>query len=292
MGTGTDNGRTRADREWEAVGVSTPLLPWPSIAADGFPFPDAVPVARLGRELSAMLVSPDPEVRDEHAFTAVTRWISEGRLDEVLEDLGDTAADRFTHPEIQARTFAPLVLRAVLTRGQAAPGTVPEAAAERWYAGFSSWFPAERDTRGWDDSLGWLHAVAHGADAAAAFARALPARRCDLLERCAHRMTAADTDYRYAHLEDARLARALTRILLTPGLTAGQATDWLRIVADALEGGGPGPVPPWASNTFATLQSLHLHLTRGLADGGVPPHAEVVAERVAALLRLPYAWLA
>lgn len=272
--------------------MSTDLVDWSSIAATDFPFPAAVPAARLGDELSAMLVSPDPEVRDEHAYTAAARWIREGHLDEVLEDLGDTAADRFTHREIQARTFAPLVLRCVLTRGQAAPGTVPETAAERWYAGFASWYPSERDTRGWDDSLGWLHAVAHGADAAAAFGQALPARRTELLDLCARRMTAEDTDYRYAQLEDARLAHALSRILLAPGLTAEQATGWLAVVTDALDGGGPGPVPPWAFNTFATLQSLHLHLTRGLADGGVPPHAPVVAARVATVLRLPYRWLA
>ncbi|TQK42712.1 uncharacterized protein DUF2785 [Streptomyces sp. SLBN-118] len=272
--------------------MSTDLVHWESIAADGFAFPDDVSASRLGDELSAMLVSPDPEVRDEHAYTAAARWIREGHLDDVLEDLGNTAADRFTHPEIQARTFAPLVLRCVLTRGHAVPGTLPEAAAERWYAGFSAWYPSERDTRGWDESLGWLHAVAHGADAASAFAEALPGRRTQLLELCARRMTAPHTDYRYEQLEDARLARALSLILLAPDLSAEQATGWLSVVADALDGGGPGPVPPWAFNTFATLQALHLHLTRGLADGGVPPHAPIVAERVAAILRLPYSWLA
>ncbi|MGW7609115.1 DUF2785 domain-containing protein [Streptomyces sp. NPDC054766] len=264
---------------------------WLSIAGDGFPFPEGVPVSRLSDELSAMLVSPDPEVRDAQAYTAAARWIGEGRLDEVLEDLGDTAADRFTHPEIQARTFAPLVLRCVLARAVAAPGAVPGAAAERWYVPFAAWYPAECDTRGWDDSLGWLHAVAHGADAAAAFAQALPGRRAELLELCARRMTAA-ADYRYVQLEDARLARAICRILLAPGLPAEQATGWLSVVAEALEGGGHGPVPPWAFNTFATLQSLHLHLTRGLAEEGVPAHAGVVAAKVAAVLRLPYHWLA
>lgn len=291
--------------------MSTDLVHWPSLAADGFPFPDGVAPARLAGELSAMLVSADPDVRDAHACTAAARWIREGHLDEVLDVLGDTAASRFTHPEVQARTFAPLVLRHVLERAVTAPGLVSEAAAERWYAAFAAWYPAERDTRGWDDALGWLHAVAHGADAAAAFAQALPARRTDLLELCARRMTAVGADYRYAQLEDARLARALTRILLAPGLTAEQATGWLTVVADALEGGGPGPVPVWAFNTFATLQALHLHLACGLADmaqgqgpgpghradqGGygpcIPPHAAAVAAHVTALLRLPYSWLA
>ncbi|MDH6108886.1 hypothetical protein P3T36_002234 [Kitasatospora sp. MAP12-15] len=285
------------------------LVDWPALAAEDFPFPGGVPLARLGDELSAMLVSPDPVVRDEHAYTAAARWIRDGQLDEILVGFGDAAATRLQHPEIQARTFAPLILRCVLTRSIAL-GTAPQP-AERWYAAFAAWFPAERDTRGRDDTLGWLHAVAHGADAAAAFAQALPARRPDLLELCAHRMTAPHADYRYAQLEDARLARAITLILLTPGpkpalspalspalapdqapdLTVDQATRWLSVLTTALEGGGPGAVPPWAFNTFATLQSLHLHLTRGLADGGIPPHAELVAARVTDLLRLPYSWL-
>ncbi|MEU0438112.1 hypothetical protein ABZ153_42370, partial [Streptomyces sp. NPDC006290] len=103
---------------------------WLSIAAEDFPFPEGVPASRLGDELSAMLVHLDPRVRDGQAYTAAARWIAEGRLDEVLEDLGDTAAGRFTHPGIQARTFAPLVLRCVLARAVAAPGAVPGAAAE------------------------------------------------------------------------------------------------------------------------------------------------------------------
>ncbi|WP_256259773.1 DUF2785 domain-containing protein (plasmid) [Streptomyces atratus] len=196
------------------------------------------------------------------------------------------------HPEVQARTFAPLVLCSVLTRGHTVPGLISKEAAERWYAELSAWYPAEHDTRGWDDSLGWLHAVAHGADATAAFAKALPHRRAELLELCALRMTSAQVDYRYAQSEDARLARALTRILQAPGLKHEQATDWLTVVAKALDGGGTGPLPIWAFNTFATLQSRHVHLTRGLADEGVPPHAEAVAARTADLLRLPYRWLA
>ncbi|MEU0788341.1 DUF2785 domain-containing protein [Streptomyces sp. NPDC006173] len=264
---------------------------WSSIAADNFSYPEGVSAQRISDELSGMLVSPDPEVRDHQAYTAAARWIGEGRLDEVLEDLGDTAVERFTHPEIQARSFAPLVLRCVLARAATVPHAVSKDSAEHWWAAFATWYPAEEDTRGWDDSLGWLHAVAHGADAAAAFAQALPARRAALLELCARRMT-APTDYRYVQLEDARVARAICRILVEPGLSAEQATDWLTVVSRAFEGGGPGPVPPWAFNSIATLQSLHLHLTRGLDEGRVPPHAAVVAANAVAILKLPYNWLA
>jgi hypothetical protein len=267
------------------------LVDWSAVAAENFAFPTGAAASRIGDELAAMLVSPDPQVRDDHAYTAAAGWIRAGHLDEVLVSMGDTAAERFTHPEVQARTFAPLVLKCVLSRSRELPGAVPEAAVLRWYAGFATWYPHEQDTRGWDDRLGWLHAVAHGADAAAAFATALPDRRTALLELCAHRMTARGTGYRYVQLEDARLAAAITRILLATGLTAGQATGWLDVVTAAFADGGPGAVPAWAFNSFATLQSLHLHLNRGLAEGGVPPHAGEVTARVAEILRLPYSWL-
>src|SRR5689334_9741989 len=106
----------------------TDLVDWPALAADGFPPPGGVPVPRLAEELAAMLVSPDPRVRDDHAYTAAARWIRAGHFDDVLTGIGDTAAGRFTHPEVQARTFAPLVLKCVLARGNEAPGLVPEAA--------------------------------------------------------------------------------------------------------------------------------------------------------------------
>jgi hypothetical protein len=97
--------------------MSADFVDWPSIAADDFPFPQAVPTTQLADELSAMLLSPDPEIRDEYAYTAAARWIREGHLDDVLEALGDTAAGRFVHPEVQARTFAPLILCTSAPRG-------------------------------------------------------------------------------------------------------------------------------------------------------------------------------
>ncbi len=33
-----------------------------------------------------------------------------------------------------------------------------------WVQAFERWYPAEADLGGYDERLGWLHAVAHGAD--------------------------------------------------------------------------------------------------------------------------------
>ncbi|MGW7202844.1 hypothetical protein [Streptomyces sp. NPDC054837] len=81
--------------------MTADLVDWSSIAASDFCYPEAVPASRLVEELSAMLVSSDPKVRDDYAYTAAARWIREGRLDAVLEVLGDRATTWFTHAEIQ-----------------------------------------------------------------------------------------------------------------------------------------------------------------------------------------------
>lgn len=94
--------------------MTTHTLDWPALA--GFPFPEGAPAGLVADELSAMLVSTDPQVRDDHAYTAAARWIREGRLDPVLEAFGDTAARRFAHPDVQTRTFAPLALRCIPER--------------------------------------------------------------------------------------------------------------------------------------------------------------------------------
>ncbi|MEU6562917.1 DUF2785 domain-containing protein [Nocardia nova] len=263
-------------------------IDWQAVAAGDWAVPAGADPARLVDVLVEMLAAPDPQVRDGFGYTAVSVWGRRGVLDSELEHLGDVMADRLAgHPQVQARTFAALVFGVVLGRG----AELPRGTVERWYETFENWYRTEREVRGYDETLGWLHAVAHGADAAAAFARAVPRHAPDILELCAHRMTAKDTDYRYSQLEDARLARAVTAVLHTPGLTRDQALGWFDVVDDAFAGAGPGPCPPWAANTFATLQSLHLHLMLGLRAGGVPAHGDEVAEHAAAIMRLPFPWL-
>ncbi|MGN6301958.1 MAG: DUF2785 domain-containing protein [Angustibacter sp.] len=270
------------------------LATWTALPDNGWSFPSDRSAGAVADELGMLLCSPDPSLRDDIGFTALARWVSAGDLDGALVRLGDAAADRLTHPDVQARSFAALTLAVVLRRRGDVGDVVPLEAVERWCDAFLQWYPAERDTRGWDDELGWLHAVAHGADTVAAFARHLPHRRDELLDACARRIVNGDGDVRYVQLEDARLARALVEVLSDPDVTERQATAWLDRVEAAFADAGPGPVPVWAFNTFATLQSLHLHLARGLVqpltDAG--RHAEAVADRVVAILRGPYPWLA
>lgn len=268
--------------------------PWLALPDNGWAFPGDRTTAVVADELGQVLSSPDPRLRDDIGFTALARWTSDGLLDDVLVRLGDAATQRLTDPLVQSRSFAALTLAVVLDRREEVADAVPLTAVERWCGAFLRWYPAESDTRGWDDDLGWLHAVAHGADTTAAFAHHLPHRRDALLEACARRIVNRDTTARYVQLEDARLARALVEVLSPEEVTERQATAWLDVVEAAFSDAGPGPVPVWAFNTFATLQSLHLHLTRGLVqpDTSPPVHTEAVTDRVIAILRGPYPWLA
>jgi hypothetical protein len=272
---------------------------WAAVQADDFAVPADGPLADLVDELCAMLASPVPEIRDDTAYPVLALWTARGVLDGHLEALGDRMVEGLRHDEIQARTFAAMILGWVVLRdartGQLDPGCVP-----RWRAAFASWWPHEADLRGWDDRLGWLHAVAHGADTVRAFARSPRLGEPDLrglLELTVDRLL-ADGGYLFAHGEDDRVAYALATVLTRPELPAEAATAWLDRIDDAVRAGAPGPVPPWASNTLRTLACLYVWADRGVRwfdpDTGGPgpvarlPHGDAVKERVAAVLQSPW----
>jgi hypothetical protein len=218
-----------------------------------------------------MLTSPDPVVRDETAYSELNDRIRSGALDDRLVHIGDVMVERFGHPEIQARAFAPLVLAAVVRRS-----IVNVAMARRWFDVFAAWWPAEEDVRGWDPELGWLHAVAHGADLVGALAAFLPAR--ELLVLVGRRAT-APTTYRYAQMEEDRLARAVGEVLARPGLTAADATGWLEVIDELFATGGPGPLPVPVANTLAVLKATYVVANRGGAPQGLAV-ADGIAERL------------
>lgn len=215
-------------------------------------------------DLLTMLRSADPAERDEVAYLAMVHRIGSGAEDADLVGLGDQMAGRLKDPQIQARTFAALILAEVVERDMATGRATGEAVA-RWLAAFAAWYPAERDLRGWDERLGWLHAVAHGADALAGFGRSPRLGRDDLrilLGVAAERML-AETDYVWRDQEEDRLAYALTLVLSRTELGEDDSVSWLAPVSDTFAAGEPGPVPACVTNAMRTLRMLYLHCDRG-----------------------------
>lgn len=260
------------------MGSLRTMTDWAAVLADGCTPPGGGPGPVLDELLEA-LASPDPVLRDEQAYRVLVTWTGRGDLDDHLADLGDRAAATLRHPEIQARTFAALVLAASLNRDTAAD-VLDAVTVLRWRDAFASWYSSEADLRGWDERLGWLHAVAHGADALDEFGVSPRLDRADLvalLELAAGRLT-APTGYLFAHQEDDRLAYALTRLLARPELTEADTVGWLDGIRRFLAAGTPGPVPPEASNTLRTLRCLYVMTDRGVHTDTVlrPPHRATI----------------
>lgn len=251
------------------------MTDWQETADADFAVPPGADLTALAAELAEALADPDPQVRDGAAYGVLATWIKRGVLDPQLSWLGDTMAARFADARIQARTFAPLVLEWVIERG----GYDPD-----WVRAFQQWYPAETDLRGFDTELGWLHAVAHGADLLGTLGRHQQVQPEAMLELAARRML-ADTTFVWRDQEDDRLGYAIGRTLSRPGLTAEQSTGWLDLVDSRFAAGEPGPVPPFASNTIRTLRMLYLLADRGVR-GARGEEAEPFANREEVMQRV------
>ncbi|AUY51821.1 DUF2785 domain-containing protein [Streptomyces sp. CB01881] len=242
----------------------------------------AEPTPELLAAVSGALRSPDPQTRDSLAYEQLCRWIPRLAPPE-LYALGDEMAERLADPEIQARTFAPLILADLVDAGAYRPA---------WLDAFARWYPAETDLRGWDQELGWLHAVAHGADLLAALGRSpLVTDPEPLLELAAARLL-APTDHVWDAMEDDRLGRAVALVLTRPGLTERQALAWLDPIAAQPPrrptASAPG-VAATLSNTLRTLRVVYVLADRGVrpARGAEPltvQHCAALRARIAALL--------
>jgi hypothetical protein len=250
-----------------------------------------------------MLRSADPAERDDVAYFAMVHRISTGAEDDDLVALGDEMARRLTDPEIQVRTFAALILAEVVEHDMAS-GRATTGAVLRWRDAFAAWYPAERDLRGWDERLGWLHAVAHGADALAVFGRSPRLGRDDLrglLGVAAERLL-AETDYVLRDQEEDRLAYALALVLSRTELDEEDSVGWLAPICDAFTAGEPGPVPAFATNAMRTLRMLYLLCDRGFrfpeatrgdttAEVTHVAHPQALQDALADLLRLTWPYL-
>ncbi|MFI8321477.1 DUF2785 domain-containing protein [Streptomyces sp. NPDC085529] len=256
---------------------------WLHLYENDCPAPPAAELPALTAELAEALRHPDPDIRDGAPYVVLRTWIRRDVIDRPLRArLGSVMAARFADPEIQARTFAPLVLDMIVGRGDLDPA---------WLDAFRRWYPAETDLRGHDPRLGWLHAVAHGADLLGSFGLHPDVDPTSMLDLAADRLV-APTDQLFAQQEDDRLAQGIARTLTRAELSEADAVRWLDAIETDFAAGRRGAPTTAAhtSNAMRTLRMLYL-----LADTGVrtpgdasvlvrPHHAEALKRRLAEVL--------
>ena len=248
---------------------------WDRVVAEGHKVPADRPLAELTADLTTMLGSTDPSIRDGIAFSTLATWVSEGVYDDLLEGLGDgmTAGLRVGIGEsgtdtVFRRSFSALALTVCLSRATA-PGSsgrvgVSDDAVMRWGDRVAGWLVRERDLRGFVPGKGWAHAIAHGADALGVLAQAPLMGRLELtvlLDVIADRLL-TPTRARLVHGEDDRLAMATMEILRRDLVGLDVLEPWVARLAEHAKPAFDADGDPYVvtGNVQSFLRSLHLQV--------------------------------
>ena len=210
---------------------------WRAIARDHYTPPVNASAAALSDELVDMLASPDPEQRDDIAYSTLASWIYQQKLldaaalrpiiGRLLANLTRGIGERDTGT-VFGRSFSALVMSVVIARDNADPFLDAAAWRPIETAAFA-YLSAEQDLRGYDPATGWMHSAAHTADLLKFLARSryvdVPGQR-RYLEAIAAKLTTASVVF--THGEDERFARAVLSLVARADFDAAQFQAWLQ----------------------------------------------------------------
>lgn len=246
---------------------------WDQVQAADFEVPADRPLGDLTAELTTMLGSTRPEVRDGTAYPALATWLERGVYDDLLSGLGDGMVAGLSvglgesgTDTVFRRSFSALVLAECLER-DSSQHLLRDSTIMDWGDRIAVWFLAERDSRGFVPDKGWAHAIAHGADALGALGAsphlAGPEHEV-LLEVLAERLVQQPADEPLTAGEPDRIAAAVMRILRRNTLGVDVLESWVHRLGGA---GNPfrGPFTddPFAPTSApqAFLRALFLQLS-------------------------------
>ncbi len=179
---------------------------------------------------------PDPAIRDELVYVTLCDWILEGalRAEQLRTVLATVTDDEHLFRLLGAldddaavlRSFSVLIVPPLLVRHRRS-GFFEPAELQGLAARLAAYIHGERDLRGYDPRLGWVHAVVHASDAIGSLLRAAELGDDDVHRLLAAlRSAAASQHHVYAHGEDERLAGAITIGLGRGTLSATERNDW------------------------------------------------------------------
>lgn len=222
-------------------------------------------VAEILPTLTQALASPDPQLRDDLAFTILSDWVYEKALltpeqlktfiAQLLSNLhagvGDEGKD-----DVFQRSFSALTLSVIVARDNKEP-FLREDEFRKVLDGALSYFADERDTRGFDETKGWIHTVAHTSDLLKFLARSRYLQVGDqgrIIEALANKLHAVTNVF--VQGEDERMARVVISLLHRPDLDLDAFRQWLS--ARKLD----GKFPEKASlSNLRLMQNTHHILT-------------------------------
>jgi Protein of unknown function (DUF2785) len=211
---------------------------WRSIAKNRYAVPEHESADTLALELSSLLGSADPDLRDDLAYSILGTWIHRNVLsrptlialtDEWRANLTSGIGESGTNSVLK-RSFSALCLsemakheaKGTLMGPERYQGLVTEAI---------SYLQSERDLRGYDAELRWIHATAHTADLLAALADSPMLTReqaANMLRAIASRLSTAPQVYTQG--EQDRLAVAVVSVIRRKDFDTGSFEPWLAAI--------------------------------------------------------------
>jgi Protein of unknown function (DUF2785) len=243
---------------------------WKQVLSTGLLVPEDRGLPELTAELTRMLGSPDPAVRDGTAYPALATWIERGVYDDLLTGLGDGMATGLVvglgengTDSVFRRSFSALILTECLAREHLA-SLVPAHKVLEWGDRLAAWYLRERDLRGYVVGKGWAHAIAHGADAIGTLAHSPHLGRAELtvlLDVLADRLL-LPADTLLVAGEPDRMALATMRILRRNVVGLEIVEPWVVRIGRAAASRGYSDRDPYLTtgNAEAYLRALYLQL--------------------------------
>ena len=223
------------------VASSQPARPhskvfWRGIAEKKFEPPQGENVALLAGELVDDLASPDPELRDDLAYSILASWIYQKKLltpadlqpmvtrleGNLVRGIGESGSD-----SVLLRSFSALMLSVIAARENESPFLSADEYRRLLDAGLT-YFHDERDLRGFDPERGWMHSAAHTSDLLKFLARNPRLAVADQA-RLLSALTAKNRDaaVAFTHGEDERMARVAVSIVRRPDFDRDGFKAWL-----------------------------------------------------------------
>jgi hypothetical protein len=235
-------------------GYSRPSLE--ALSKAGFEIPDEAKRNGFARALLACLEDPDPKLRDDMAFEALSHFLRGRQLsDETMRAIEQELLPRLTAADSSGvrRPFAALALSEIARADRVKSFLSPEERA-RLLAAAIAYFTAVKDYRGFDEHAGWRHGVAHGADYLLqlglnpAFGASQMHRILSALET-----QIAPAEHSYIYGEPQRIARVVLAIAERGLLSQEEWATWVARIS------APAPFPAWgdAYASQAGLARIH-----------------------------------
>lgn len=184
----------------------------------------------LANGLLGCLASPDPQLRDGIAYEGLTAWLRGNQLDAgVRTQLRDRLYAMVKEADEAGfrQPFSALVLSEVARTDRIGPWMTPEERVAMVDVA-ARYLESVRDYRGYDDSRGWRHGVAHGSDwlMQLALNPALERAQLDTILSAVASQAVPESAHAYVYGEPGRLARPVLYIAKRGVLTEAEWVAW------------------------------------------------------------------